>query len=463
MTTALKSEPMTGVPYELRWLSRFGGQIAASQLVQYLIVLTDIIMMAHLGGISLAVGLLINSVYVVIYITTFGLMQGMLPLASKAIATGDAVTFSNTVRAGFRTSLGAAVVLVIAVALFGTELEFFGYPDEYAQESFSYIIYILPGYFLSIILIALRNVLISVGRTQHFALIAILSALLNAVLNYAFAFGSFGFPTMGLAGIGLATSIVDLLLLVIFYTIAKYALRGLNIPRSTQIRPAFQAILRIGIPTASIFFVETTMFSGILFVVGRSDPDFLIALGLILQYETMAVMIPIGLSQAVVQRSAVAAANAKDSPKMLPTIMWASLGLVVIYLAMLATIQFGVGVNFPELLVVGTTLNGSIQALLDNYQIYAFAIIACHSLVIVIAGILRGLEDVRSSMLTVIACYWGTGLFLAFIVIEIAGYDADLSIKVIAFAMLLSLLSILLKLNLSLQQWKTNHWRADSD
>ncbi|MBL1422313.1 MAG: hypothetical protein COC24_017515 [Alphaproteobacteria bacterium] len=463
MAVNFQSETKTGTRYEVLRLSRFGGQIAASQLVHFLIVLTDIVMMAHLGGISLAAGLLINSFYIVIYVTTFGLMQGMLPQASRAIAIGDNVVFSNTVRVGLRISLGAAIILVIIIAFFGTRLDVFGYPEEYVQESFYYTIYILPGYFFSIILIGLRNILITVGRSQYFAIIAFLAAVLNVVLNDILAFGDLGFPAMGLAGIGMATSIVDLLLLVVFYIYAKHAMPRLNSIRSTQNWADFKAILRIGIPTASIFFVETTLFSGVLFIVGRSNIDFLIALGLIFQYETMAVMIPIGLSQAVVQRSAVAAANAQNLPKMLPTIIRASLLLTIIYLVVLAVIQFGMGVNFPELLVVGMTLNEDIQILLDKNQIYAFVIIGCHAMVIVIAGILRGLEDVRSSMLTVIACYWGAGLLLAFVVIEIFGYNVNLSVKIVAFALILSLISILIKLKSSLRQWKINHGGALSD
>ena len=56
------------------------------------------------------------------------------------------------------------------------------------------------------------------------------------------------------------------------------------------------SVLRIGIPTAGIFFVETMLFTGMLFLVGRSDTGYLASLGLIFQYETMAMMVPIGLS-----------------------------------------------------------------------------------------------------------------------------------------------------------------------
>ena len=89
-----------GFGQELRIFGQFGGQIAASQIVQFLIVLTDVAMMARLGGLSLSAGLLINSVYIVIYVTAFGLMQGTLPAAARAAAMGDTRCFEPSLSSG---------------------------------------------------------------------------------------------------------------------------------------------------------------------------------------------------------------------------------------------------------------------------------------------------------------------------------------------------------------------------
>ena len=54
--------------------------------------------------------------------------------------------------------------------------------------------------------------------------------------------------------------------------------------------------LRVGPPTAGIFLIETMLFTGMMFLLGRNNTEFLASLGLIFQYATMAMMIPIGLS-----------------------------------------------------------------------------------------------------------------------------------------------------------------------
>jgi Na+-driven multidrug efflux pump len=219
------------------------------------------------------------------------------------------------------------------------------------------------------------------------------------------------------------------------------------------------SILRVAVPTAAIFFIETSMFAGVLFIVGRSDIAFLTVLGLIFQYETLAMMVPIGLSQAAVQRASVAAASGAEAAARLWIVTRASLLLVALYLLALALVQFGLHVNVPRLLILGT-LDAALLAELDQTQFYAFAIILLHAFVIVIAGILRGLEDVQSSLWIVAACYWGAGLGLTVALVELGGFDARVSLQIVTAAMLLSLLSILLKLNSSLRHLRSGSWRA---
>lgn len=462
MNDTLATEPNGGLTKELQIVSRFGGQIALSQLVQYLIVLTDIMMMARLDGPSLAAGLLINSVYVVIYVTSFGLLQGMMPMASRAAATEDNATFSDAVFSGLRISVAASLILSVVIISFVVLLEPLGYDAMFSHQCFAYVAYILPGYVLSILLIGLRNILIALGRTHLFGVITFLSALLNAVLNAVFAFGALGGPNIGLAGIGLATTVVDLSLFAIFSFLVVQAIRSRSVPGARPLRKPIRAVLRIGVPTAAIFFIETSMFSGVLFVVGRNDAEFLVVLGLIFQYETMAMMIPIGMSQATVQRVSIAIASGSVAAARLLTVTWASLLVVAVYLTILALVQFAFQINPSRLLVVGAPLEVTLLIDLDKTQLYAFAIIFFHAFIIVIASVLRGLEDVRSSLWIVLACYWGAGLGLAIVVIEFSGRDAETSVGIVAVAMLMSFLTIVIKLYSKLRQWKADQSRTQS-
>ncbi len=459
MADALATQPKGGLGEELRVVSRFGGQIALSQLVQHLIVLTDIVMMAWLGGQSLGAGLLVSSVYVAIYVTSFGMLQGMMPMAARAAATGDAAALSVAVRLGQRIAVLASLILGAVILGFAALLEPLGFDAAFAGLAFGYAVCILPGYVLSVVLIALRNVLIALGQTQLFGAIAIAAALLNAGLNAVFGFGALGGPELGLAGIGLATTIADIAPFALFGLLVRRALRGRTVPVTQAVAAQGGSILRVAVPTAAIFFIETSMFAGVLFIVGRSDIAFLTVLGLIFQYETLAMMVPIGLSQAAVQRASVAAASGAEAAARLWIVTRASLLLVALYLLALALVQFGLHVNVPRLLILGT-LDAALLAELDQTQFYAFAIILLHAFVIVIAGILRGLEDVQSSLWIVAACYWGAGLGLTVALVELGGFDARVSLQIVTAAMLLSLLSILLKLNSSLRHLRSGSWRA---
>ena len=67
------------------------------------------------------------------------------------------------------------------------------------------------------------------------------------------------------------------------------------------------------------------------------------------------------------------------------------------------------------------------------------------------AGILRGIGDVQSGLWIVQIFYWGAELGLGVYLIEVAGYLVENSIKVVAIAKLLSLISILLRFTKTLR------------
>ena len=144
----------------------------------------------------------------------------MLPAAARAATIGDNAAFQAVFSVGWRTGLVVAVFLAGSVNTFAILLERTGYVSVFAQAGKGYAAYIAPRYFLFIKLIAVRNILISFGKTHYLSLIAIASAVVNLVFNYVFAFRGFGFSELGLGGIGLATTVVDLILFVLFSTLA---------------------------------------------------------------------------------------------------------------------------------------------------------------------------------------------------------------------------------------------------
>ena len=52
-----------------------------------------------------------------------------------------------------------------------------------------------------------------------------------------------------------------------------------------------------------------------------------------------------------------------------------------------------------------------------------FLVAAFHAVIIVLAAILRGLLDVKTSMVATLVCYWGIGLGLTVLFVKILRLD----------------------------------------
>ena len=90
----------------------------------------------------------------------------MLPAAAQAATIGDNAAFQAVFSVGWRTGLVVAVFLAGSVNAFAILLEPPGYVSVFAQAGKGYAAYIAPRYFLFIKLIALRNIIISFGKTH---------------------------------------------------------------------------------------------------------------------------------------------------------------------------------------------------------------------------------------------------------------------------------------------------------
>ena len=75
-------------------------------------------------------------------------------------------------------------------------------------------------------------------------------------------------------------------------------------------------------------------------------------------------------------------------------------------------------------------------------MILGFLVAALHTFVIIMASILRGLLDVNTSMFVSLTCYWGVGLGLTFILVEIAGLGALFGLASVVIALAMSAVSV---------------------
>ena len=106
-----------------------------------------------------------------------------------------------------------------------------------------------------------------------------------------------------------------------------------------------------------------------------------------------------------------------------------------LYLLGIAVIYIGLGINVPTLFILDNDAHPAIVAGLERYAILGLLLAIFMSFIIVFAAILRGLLDVRTSMIAVVICYWGIGLGVTFVLVEFFDGGADEALKTVNIAL----------------------------
>lgn len=446
---------------EIWALSLFGGRLAAAELILFSVFLTDIVMLGYMGELSLSAALLANALFVVVFVTALGFLQGALPLASRYFKQGRMLDFHGMVIMSCLQAVALAVVVGLIFVMFPTLLRLISYPADLIAESWAYIAWVLPAYMLSMLYIAVRNAVIATGNSRGFMTLSFTALGLNAVLNYilgfGFSIGDIAFDGMGISGIGLASSLGDCILFGGFvYLLYRNGFHHRHFPiirsdkRWRALRPYLAPTLAIGIPVGLVFFIDTTLFSAALIIVGRHDIQGMAALAVIREWSALAIMVPVGLSEAIVQRVAQATDQQVDTDR-LTILAKAALYVSLIYTAALAFIYFGFGINVPALFIANDAGHPGLLARLDELALLALLAPVTHTFVICLSSILRGIMDVNTSLYATIACYWGIGLGLTLLFVEVMGLGAEYALLAVVIGQASSVLLIGARLRFQLR------------
>ena len=447
---------------EMIGLSLFGGKLAAAELILFSVFLTDILMLGVLGELNLSAVLLANAAFVLCYVTALGFLQGALPLASQRFEAGDTAGYHAIVTMSLLLGSGLAVLVLAIFLLFPTALRLIGYPADVIAECWRYIAWVLPAYMLAMIYIPVRNAIIATGNSQWFMTLSLATLILNAAFNYMLGFGvtlgAVRISGMGTSGIALASTIVDSMLFLGFVgLLIRSGYRLSHLPPEAAagrlwpaIRPHLTPILAVGIPIGVVFFVDTTLFSAALMIVGRHDVQGMAAIGLIFEWSALAIMVPVGLSEAIVQRVARTTGQGDPQRASVAVITTAALTVCAGYVALLAMIHFGFGINVPVYFLVNAAAHPELVARLDELALLGFLVAALHAVIVVLASILRGLLDVTTSMVATLVCYWGIGLGLTVLFVEVIGLDAWYALLAVVIGLATSTAVIALRLRMRL-------------
>ena len=276
-------------------------------------------------GIPASIGYFFHTMYNVVD-TYFGGLISTQALASLSlsfpvffiiiamgtgISSGTTALIANALGAGKREEAGLLAVQGISFGLLSSILltalgllispslfRMLGATEEYLAMALSYMNTIFYGTSLFVLVYMLNAVLTGLGETRPFRNFLIVGFLMNILMDPWFIYGGLGVPAMGIAGVAIATLLIELTGCVY---LGRRALRSglittMDIKHMVPRMDAFVQIAQQGFPaTLNMMTVGIGIFV-ITYFVSQFGKEAVAAYGVAVRVEQMALVPTIGLN-----------------------------------------------------------------------------------------------------------------------------------------------------------------------
>ena len=422
-STPLPRSGSDGWRDEFRATMKLSWPLAAANLLQMLTYAVDVIFIARLGEAQLAASALAIALFGLVMWALSGLTGAVAPVASAEL--GERAPALRPVRRTVRMALwlalisgvggmGLCLLLGPLMRATGQETAIIGMALEYNTIL---VFSMVPMLFNNV----LRSFVSTLDRPIFATAITAGGIFVNALANYAFIFGNFGAPELGLRGAAVATIITSLV------TLATYVIAIRLDPKLHRYRifgrwwspdwGRFWHITRIGTPIALTITAEAGIFGAAAFLMGNIGATQLAAHTVALQIAALAFQVPFGVGQAATIRVGYFY-GARDIGGM-KRAGWTGIAIGTGFMAITALAM----VLIPKPLFAiyidpWDPKNALLVSFALKYIVVAAAFQLADGMQAVAAGALRGLQDTRIPMWIAAFAYWvpgiGTAVWLGF-------------------------------------------------
>jgi MATE family multidrug resistance protein len=388
-----------------------GLPLIGGHLAQFLIGLTDTIMLGWYGVEALAAITLAATVFHLFFLFGAGFAWAVMPMVAAFAAAGDEISLRRATRMGMWLSLIFALLVLPAMIWSEPILLALGQGENVARAAADYLRIAGWGLIPALLVAVLKSYLAALERTHAVLWIMIAGAVANAIGNFALIFGNWGAPELGLRGAALASILTNTVMLGIVVAYVRKVLpeHALFVRLWRADWEMFGNVLRLGVPIGLTTLAEVSLFSFSAIMMGWLGTITLAAHGIAIQLASATFMIHLGLSNAATVRAGFA--KGRQDPVFLRRAAGAA--IVLSLAAAFVTIFFFIGL--PELLIaaflepadpakadillIGTQLLivAAIFQLMDGAQVIAL-------------GLLRGVQDTGVPMILAAIAYFGVGV-----------------------------------------------------
>lgn len=416
----------TKVTAEIKACLYLAIPLATAQLAQSATGFIDTVMTGMLGSEALAAGGLGAMLFTFLMVVSIGAISAVSPLVAAAYGAGASDRVALVVRQGLWLAALLTIPLTFIV-LNGTPLLLaLGQNSDTVALTQTYLNAIAWGYFPALGFATLRSFVAALSQPRSVMVIMLIGTCLNLTGNYVLMFGKFGFPALGLAGVGFASafSFWVMFSILVIYILRQPSLRQYQVFRHLHQfeRKTFRTLLTVGLPISGMLAMETGLFTITTFLMGQLGTVTLAAHQIALQSAALSFNIPLGISFATTIR--VGQLFGKQDLAGTRLAGFVGIWLGGIGMAVTAAL-FWFAPSFVVDLYID--INNPANAAVVNLAEALLGVAAIFQIVDGIqanaAGALRGLQDTQVPMLIAIASYWGVGLCSGLILSRQFGLD----------------------------------------
>ena len=406
---------------ELKALTGLAIPIAAANLSEMAMALTNMVMIGRLGASALAAGGLGGNLLWCVLVIPLGIIMAVGAVAAHAFGAGDRSAVGRAAGQGLvlAAALSFPAIAVLwwtgpATALIGADPALVPLLTDYLRA----LAFSVPA---ALGFAVLQRFVSALFRPRLPTVISMIAIAFNAIANQALIFGDFGFPALGVAGSGLATTLIcwaQFLSLAGVIAVTPY-FRGYRPFQGIWPlhRPILREILTVGWPIGGSMAVESWFFLTTGFLVWQFGTAALAAHQVAVSFSSISYMIVLALSHAATYRVAHAmgaraplAARRAGAVAIIASVLFMSVVACGMWLFAKPIVGIYLDLDEPAnfaVLPIAITLIGiaALFQIADGLQCAA-------------AGALRGLKDTRATLIAALFGYWvagiGSGLGLGF-------------------------------------------------
>lgn len=390
-----------------------GLPLAGSSLAQFLLHVTDVVMVGWYGIVPLAAVVLGASSFFIVFVLGSGFARAVMPMVASALARGDETQVRRDTRMGLWLSIGYGLAVLPLFWWSGPILLALGQQPDVSDLGQDYLRVAGFGMAAALCVTVLQSYLSALGRTQVVLWTTLVAVAVNVAVNWALIFGNWGFPELGAMGAAVATVTVQV------FSLAALGLYAGLLPNLRRFhlfqrfwRPDWQAlwkVWRLGVPIGLTGLAEGGLFHASAIMMGWIGTVELAAHGIALEVAALTFMLHVGLSSAATIRVArfdgrgerLALRMAAKVAITLSLVI--AIGSVVLFFTVPEPIVgLFLDMGKPEsaaILAYGTVLLmvAGLFQLADGMQVMAL-------------GLLRGVQDTRVPMWLAAVSYWLIGI-----------------------------------------------------